>query len=118
MAGVVYNNGRVALAERERELASLRVIGFTRHEIALILFGELTVEVLLGMPLGLLLGRLFAGAIAAVYDTELYRLPVFITPSTYAAAALVVAAAAVVTAVLIRLRLGRLDLVAVLKTRE
>ena len=39
--GVIYNNMRIALSERNRELASLRVLGFHRGEVAYILLGEL-----------------------------------------------------------------------------
>lgn len=116
--GVVYNAARISLAERSRELATLRVLGFRRAEIAGILLGELAIVVALAIPLGLFLGRLFARVIADAYDTELFRLPVIIEPRTYATAALAVIGAAVLSGWTVRRRLERLDLVAVLKTRE
>jgi putative ABC transport system permease protein len=117
--GIVYNNARVALAMRARELASLRVLGFTRREISVILLSEIAVSLLLALPMGLVLGKVFAVAVAAAAeDSELYRLPPIIEPSTYAFAALVVLVAGIVSALLVRRRLDRLDLIGVLKTRE
>lgn len=117
--GVVYNNARVALALRARDLASLRVLGFTRREISVILLSEIAVSLLLALPMGLVLGKVFAVVVArAAVDTELYRLPPIIEPRTYAFAVLVVLAAGVVSALLVRQRLDHLDLIGVLKARE
>jgi putative ABC transport system permease protein len=116
--GVVYNAARVSLSERSRELASLRVLGFTRGEISFILLGELAVVVLLAIPLGLLLGYVFASALVAAFNTELYRFPLVITPRTYGFAATAVFVAAALSGLAVRRRLDRLDLVEVLKTRE
>lgn len=116
--GVVYNAARVSLSERSRELASLRVLGFTRQEISAILLGELAVVVLVALPLGLLLGYGLAALIVHLYDTELYRIPLVVWPRTYALSVLTVLAAAVVSGLVVRRKLAKLDLVAVLKTRE
>ncbi|MEM9291158.1 MAG: FtsX-like permease family protein [Acidobacteriota bacterium] len=116
--GVVYNSARVTLSERSRELASLRVMGFTRAEISRILLGELGLLVAVSLPLGLLLGRSLSAATLQFFNNELYRLPLLITPETYARAALTVIAAAVISGFTVRRRVRRLDLVAVLKTRE
>lgn len=116
--GVVYNNARVALSMRSRDLASLRVLGFTRAEISAVLLGELAVQVLLAIPIGLWLGGLMADAIMAGADPERYRMPVIISSQTYAFAAAVTMAAGLVSALLVRRKLDRLDLIGVLKTRE
>ena len=116
--GVVYNSARVSLSERSRELASLRVLGFTRREVAVLLFGEQATLTLAALPLGCLIGYQLCALIARQYQWELFRMPVVVTPKTYAFAQLVVIAAAVGSAVLVRRRLNRLDLVEVLKTRE
>jgi putative ABC transport system permease protein len=117
--GIVYNNARVALAVRDRDFASLRVLGFTRREISAILLGEIAVSLVLALPMGLVLGKLFAVAVAeTAVDSELFRLPPIIEPSTYAFAVLVVLAAGVVSALLVRRQLDHLDLIGVLKTRE
>jgi putative ABC transport system permease protein len=116
--GVVYNAARVSLSERSRELASLRVLGFTRGEISLILLGELAVVVALAIPIGMLLGYAFAGLLVAAFNTELYRFPLVITPRTYGYAASAVLVAATLSGLAVRRRLDHLDLVAVLKTRE
>lgn len=116
--GVVYNNARVSLSMRERDLASLRVLGFTRGEISTVLLGELAVHVAVGIPAGLVLGRDWAVRVAATIDPETYRMPVIIAPSSYALAAAVVLGASAVSALLVRRHLDHLDLIAVLKTRE
>src|SRR5262249_43401666 len=86
---LVYNSARIALAGRGRELATLRVIGFTRGEVSRILLGELAVLTAAATPVGLLLGRGFAALAARANDTELFRLPLVIEPATYGYAALV-----------------------------
>jgi len=116
--GVVYNTMRISLSERSRELASLRVLGYTRGEVAYILLGELTVLVFLAIPLGLLMGHGLAYFMATTAQTELFRVPFVIEPSTYALAALVVALATVVSAFLVGRKINHLDLVEVLKARE
>ena len=116
--GVVYNSARIALSERGRELASLRVLGFTRGEIAYILLGELALLTLAAIPVGFVVGVALVGILVVAFQSELYRLPVVLTPENYAMGASVVVASALLSALLLWLRLGRLDLVAVLKTRE
>lgn len=117
--GIVYNNARITLAVRARDLASLRVLGFTRREISSVLLSELAVSVLLALPVGLWLGRRSAGWIMdAMADAELFQLPAVIFPDTYAFAALVVLGASLFSALLVRRRLDHLDLIGVLKTRE
>ncbi|WP_244352349.1 ABC transporter permease [Thermostichus vulcanus] len=115
---VVYNSARIALSERSRELASLRIIGFSRHEISVILLGEQSLLVLAGIPVGWLLGFGLSASLAKAYVSELYRIPLVIHRSTYATVGLVVLVAAVVSGILIRRQLNRLDLIAVLKTRD
>ena len=116
--GVVYNNARVSLSERSRELATLRVIGFTRAEISQILLGELAVVTMFAIPLGMLLGYGFAARTTNGLDTEVFRIPLVVNPETYAFAAAVVIAATIVSGLSVRSQLNRLDLVAVLKTKE
>ena len=116
--GVVYNNARIALAERAWELASLRVLGFTRTEVSAILLGELAIEIVLALPLGMLLGYLLAGGIVSVIQTDEFFFPFVIAPATYAFSAICVLLAGVVSAFIVRRRVDALDLVSVLKTRE
>ena len=116
--GVVYNGARVVLAERSRELASLRVLGFTRLEISTILLGELGLQLVLAVPLGCALGWVFAYGGMQTLDAELYRFPLIISPRTYAAAVAVVLGVGTVAALVVRRKLDHLDLVEVLKTRD
>jgi putative ABC transport system permease protein len=116
--GVVYNAARVSLSERSRELASLRVLGFTRGEISAILLGELATVTLVAIPVGLGIGYLFAATIVASIETEMYRFPVVVSPRTYVFASAVTLVAAAISGLIVRRRLDRLNLVEVLKTRE
>jgi putative ABC transport system permease protein len=116
--GVVYNSARVSLSERSHELASLRVLGFTRAEISLILLGELAVLTVVSLPVGALIGYGLGRLIMAGFNNEMYRLSYVVAPATVAWAFLVVIAAAGVSGLIVRRRLDRLDLVAVLKRRE
>jgi putative ABC transport system permease protein len=116
--GVVYNAARVSLSERTRELASLRVLGFTRAEISFILLGELAAVTVLAIPVGLVLGYVFAGLLVAAFNTELYRFPLVVSTRTFAYAGTAVLVAAALSGLAVRRRLDHLDLVAVLKTRE
>lgn len=116
--GVTYNSTRIALSERGRELATLRVLGFTRGEISYILLGEVSLLILLGLPAGCFIGWLLSWLITSSFDTELFRIPLIIEASTYGAAMLVALVSAAVSAALVRRRVDRLDLIRVLKTRE
>ncbi|WP_372422277.1 ABC transporter permease [Salinarimonas chemoclinalis] len=116
--GVVYNFARISLSEQGRELASLRVLGFTRAEISWILLSELAILVLLAQPLGWLIGWGFAVAMAAGFESELYRVPLVVNREVFAYASLVVVGAALASGLIVRRRIDRLDLIAVLKTRE
>ena len=116
--GMVYNGARIALSERGHELASLRVLGFTRGEIGFILLGEQALLTLLAIPVGCALGYGMAGLITIAIDTEIIRFPLVVSPRTYALAFLVVAGSGLLSGYLVRWRLRHLDLVAVLKTRE
>ncbi len=117
-SGVAYNAARVALSERGRDLATLRVLGFTRREIAYILLSETALLTLAALPLGCLAGVALVWTMAVAFRTELFRVPFVITPSAYGAAIVITLLATAVTAILVRRRLDRLDLIAVLKTRE
>lgn len=116
--GVVYNNARISLSERSRELATLRVIGFTRGEIPYILLGELALVTTVAVPIGLALGYGVAAAMVRLASTEMFRLPLVIGMNSYAESGLVIVAATVLSALVVRRQLVRLDLVEVLKTRE
>lgn len=116
--GVVYNNARVALSIRARDLASLRVLGFTRGEISAILLGEMGLQVLFALPLGLVFGRWLVVGIASTVDPEQWRMPIVITDRSYAIALSVALIASLLSALLVRRRLDKLDLIGVLKTRE
>ncbi|HKK45267.1 MAG TPA: ABC transporter permease [Balneolaceae bacterium] len=115
---VVYNNARISLSERNRELASLRVLGFTRGEISYILLGELWIVVLLAIPVGMLFGWLITAFMIWSLQTDLYRIPMNITSFTYSLAAITVIISTLLSTVILRRRLNKLDLIGVLKTRE
>ena len=116
--GVVYNTARIAFSERSRELASLRVLGYTRGEISYILLGELAILVLAAIPLGLLLGKWLSEFMTSNMQNDLFRVPSVISAWSYSFAALVVLIAAIASGLVVRRKLDQMDLVEVLKTRE
>jgi putative ABC transport system permease protein len=118
VSGVVYNSARIALSERGNELASLRVLGFSKGEVTRLLLGEQGLLTLVAIPLGLLLGTAACRLLVPVFDREMFRLPFVLTPATFAFAALVTLAGAILSGYLVARRIGSLDLVAVLKSRE
>ena len=115
--GVVYNNARVSLSMRARDLASLRVLGFSQREVSSILLGELAVQMIIGIPLGLVIGTYWCHALMNINDPETYRFALYVSNESYAFASLVAIAAALVSALLVRRKLSRQDLIEVLKTR-
>ncbi len=116
--GVVYNNARISLAERARELATLRVIGFSRREVGTVLITELVILAMVAVPFGLLVGTGFAKAILRAVNTETVRLPLILTASNYAFAVTVVAVASTVSALIVLRKLDQLNLVGALKAPE
>ena len=117
-AGVIYNQARISLSERGRELASLRVLGFTRGEVRAMLFGEQAIVTAAGIPFSFVIGSLCAAWLMKLFEAERHRFPTVVSTSTYAIATMVVLVAAIGAGLAIRRRLDGLDLVAVLKTRE
>jgi putative ABC transport system permease protein len=116
--GVVYNSARIALSERSRDLATLRVVGFRVAEIRQILLGELGLLILVALPLGLLFGKGLALFILSSFATETIRLPLTIQPTSYSIAASVVMAAALFSFATVSRMLAKLDMVGVLKARD
>jgi putative ABC transport system permease protein len=116
--GVVYNSARIALSERGNELASLRVLGFTRREVTWLLLGEQGLLTLLAIPLGFALGIWTAWLLVRRLSTELYRIPLVLNSATFSFSALIIVIAALLSGMLVARRIDRLDLVAVLKSRE
>lgn len=116
--GVTYNSIRIALSERTRELATLRVLGFSRWEISYILLGEVGILTWVAIPLGAVIGFCLAWYMTTAFETELYRVPLVLRDATYGKAAMIALAATLICAAIVRRRLDRLDLIAVLKTRE
>ena len=116
--GVTYNSARIQLSERARDLASLRILGFTRGEVSYILIGETALLALLAQPLGWLLGAGLAALMVQGFESDLYSIPLVLNRDTFAFSSVVVLAAAAVSALLVRRRLDNLDLIQVMKTRE
>jgi putative ABC transport system permease protein len=116
--GIVYNSARVVFAERAWELASLRVLGFTRGEVSALLLGELAIEVLIALPLGMIMGYGLVRLIIELLKSDQFSFPLVISASTYVFAAVAVVLAGAISALVVRRRINRLDMVSVLKTRE
>lgn len=117
-AGVVYSSARVSLSEHARDLASLRVLGYTRPEIVYLLLGELALLTALALPLGYALGHGLIEVMVYGFDSDLFRIPHHVSPATYALSGLSTLLAAGLSALLIRRRVRHLDLIGVLKARD
>ncbi|MEO8859461.1 MAG: ABC transporter permease, partial [Burkholderiaceae bacterium] len=115
---VIYNGARIALSERGRELASLRVMGFRQSEVSVLLLGEQAVVTLVAIPMGWLMGYWLSLAVTIAMQNDTYRIPFIVNTSTYLLSALIVIVAAVASAALVQRRVHKLDLISVLKTRE
>jgi putative ABC transport system permease protein len=116
--GVAYNATRVSLSERARELATLRVLGQTRLEISYILLGEVALLAIAGLPIGCGVGAVISWFMATQFETELYRVPLVLEHTTFGMAVAIAIVSVAISAAIVRQRLDRLDLIAVLKTRE
>lgn len=116
--GIVYNTARIAYAERERDLASLRVIGFTKNEAAFVLLGELAVVTFAALPLGALLGYYLSIAIAEGFSTDIYQIPALYSPESFGAAGVAVVLASIASGWLVKRDSDRVDLVSALKSKE
>lgn len=116
--GVIYNCALITLAERSRDLATLRVMGFTRREVSLVLLGELTIITLAAIPVGLPLGFTFAYFATLALDTETHRFPLVVNRSTFAESTAILLGIAIASSLLVRRMLDKLDLIAVLKVKE
>ena len=116
--GVAYNGARIQMSERARELASLRILGFTRGEVSQVLVGETMLLALIAQPVGWLLGAWIAHALTQSFTSDLYAIPLVLEPASFAWASLVVLSASCASVMVVRRRIDRMDLVAVMKTRE
>ena len=116
--GVVYNNARVTFAERARELATLQVLGYSRAEVSRILLGEIALLTLAALPPGWAIGIVFSRLLNQAFSSDLFRIPLVLTPQAFGIAASGVLAASLVVALLVVRRLGRLDKLRVLKAVE
>jgi len=115
---MIYNGARIALSERARELATLRILGFTRREITFILLGEQAIITIAALPCGFAAGYALCAILSARMQTELYRMPLIVQPTSYAWAFLIVLSAAIISGILVSRRIANLDMIAVLKARE
>lgn len=118
VVGVIYNNARISLSEKARDLASLRVLGFSRGEVSFILLGELGVLTLLSLPLGIAFGMALSWYMVTSFSSDLFILPYSLSNATIAKGVITVLAAALASALIVRRRIDHLDLIRVLKTRE
>lgn len=116
--GVVYNTARISLAERSREFATLRVIGFTRWEVSKVLLFELGILTLLAIPMGYAIGYAFCAAMVRAFESEMFRIPLTISARTMGFAAGITILAALVSGLAVRRQIDRLDLIGVLKNKE
>lgn len=116
--GVTYNSARIQLSERSRELASLRILGFTRSEVSYILIGETMLLSILAQPVGWWIGTMIAASMFNSFSSDLYSMPLVLHPAIYVKASLVVLLASFGSVMLVRRRLNKQNLVSVMKVGE
>jgi putative ABC transport system permease protein len=116
--GVAYNATRITLSERAHELATLRVLGYHRQEVALILVGEVLLLALFALPFGCAFGYGLSALMIRLFSTDLYQMPFGLARATYGKSALVVLASVAISCAIVAWRIQTLDLVRVLKTRD
>jgi putative ABC transport system permease protein len=117
-AGVAFSAARVTLAEQERDLATLRVLGFGRREASYVLLAEIGALLVLALPIGMVVGRVLSRWLMSQFQTDLFTFPYVTAPIAYGKPALVICTAVVVATLLVRRGVDRLDLVGVLKSRD
>lgn len=116
--GVVYNSARIALSERSRDLATLRVLGFSHREVAGVMISELAILTVVAIPFGLWIGTQLATAIITTVSTETVRLPLVISMRSYATATLIVLLSSSISFWVVSRKIHELDLLGVLKARD
>lgn len=116
--GVVYNFARISLSEQGREMASLRVLGFRRGEVSMLLLAEIAVVTVLAQPIGWGLGYALARGMVNSFSSEIFTMPLVLEPNVFVWATAVIAGAAAISGLIVRRRIDRLDMIGVLKTRE
>jgi putative ABC transport system permease protein len=114
--GVVYNSVRISFTERQRELASLRILGFSKAAVSYILLGEVALLTLVGVPAGLAAGSLLSIYFAEAMGSDLFRLPVAFEPATMATASLIVIGTVVLSGLIVRQRIDSINMVEALKS--
>ncbi len=117
-AGVVYNSARISYIERERDLASLRVLGFTKIESGYVLLGELGILTILALPVGSIIGYLLWSYLAGALSTDLYQIPIIYKESGLGIAALIILLSTVVSGAFVQRDVAKLDIASALKTGE
>jgi putative ABC transport system permease protein len=116
--GVAFSSARVTFAEQERDLATLRVLGFGRREVSYVLLAEIGVLLLIALPVGVVLGAALSRWLMTQFQTELFTFPYVTNSVAYARSALFVALAVIAAALGVRRGVDRLDMASVLKSRD
>jgi len=115
---IIYNTSVMTLNERQREMASLRVLGYSKGEVAGLIRKETWLQAVIGIVLGLPSGKAVATAYLASATTEMYSLPAVIYPRSYLMVAIVAFIFVWLGQNLSIRKAGKLDMVEVLKNRE
>jgi putative ABC transport system permease protein len=106
------------MSEQERDLATLRVLGFGRGEASYVLLAEMGALLLLALPLGCVLGLFLSRWLMSQFQTELFTFPYATNAVVYGRSVLFVTVAVIAATLFVRRGVDRLDLVGVLKSRD
>ncbi len=116
--GSVFNSALVSLSERQREVGTLRVLGYTPLHVAEIFSGESFMLNFIGIVFGMGLGVALAYGLSVAYNTELYRFPTVVYPQRVVEAALIMAFFITAAQLVILRMIRKLDWLEVLKVKE
>ncbi len=115
---IIYNTTTISIMERKRELASLRIMGFTNKKVSELIFNENTAVSVMGLIVGMPLGRFMGVQMLNYVPEDMMSLPLVIFPKTYVLAAVTVALFVILAQMANMRRISRMDLVEVMKSRE
>lgn len=115
---VVYNIATINIFERQRELATLKVLGFKDKEVRSLIFNENYLITLFGAMVGLPFGNWLGNAMMSMYDTDAYSFIFTATNEAYILSAALTAGFTVLANLTLMGKIRNINMVEVLKSNE
>ncbi len=118
LIAVLYNIATINIFERQRELATLKVLGFTNNEIKKLIFNENYIISIFGMIIGLPFGKWLGGLMMATSSTDSYTIPYVVKIKSYIIAIILTFMFTVITNFILMNKIKAIDMLEVLKNKE